>query len=244
MGLYYLTYLYKGKLVKNDDCIDIDKQNTFSAANASIQFLPGHFFKLGNFDPIIEQNDKTRGYVSFEDLKHVVRSKTDIAKVLNEPNDWCLCEMESCTLDNPSNLYITCNLPVLSKVFTKTEESRYNGKHTITVLSDGRFSLIMTNVIYYRILTNPTSGKIEAVDPNGGPFFGIGYSFGPWKISSFDQVRDEDDPNEVDPIDDAHEKIVYVEGCCVKHASPNLSRDRGRLASTPTMENSHVSFGS
>ena len=112
MGFYYATYLYKGKLITDSKRItNSNDYKSFYVNNASIKYIPNNFFLLATIDPIIEKSDKSRGYIDFNELKNVVRNKQDVLDVLQEPNDWFVCEITTSTYEDGS--YVTCNLPVL-----------------------------------------------------------------------------------------------------------------------------------
>jgi len=118
MGLYYITYLYKGSIVAHD-ISQIEKTQNIISINPThhIVYMPNSIFKLSSINPIIDQYDKAQGFVKMDELICFARRSPDILEALNKDNsDWKVCEIEWSTLDNTSR--ITCNLPVYADADT------------------------------------------------------------------------------------------------------------------------------
>ena len=54
--------------------------------------------------------------------------------------------------------------------------------------------MILHDVLYWTVNGEPND--IQSIDPDGGPYIGIGTKFGNWKISRITFVSKEDDDNE------------------------------------------------
>lgn len=75
-------------------------------------------------------------------------------------------------------------------------------KRVIEIDPNGNMTITMERVLWCTITGDPTD--IEAVDPDGGPYFHKGYQVGAWVMSEFHDYIETDDGKE--------EKTAIVNG--------------------------------